>query len=138
LVSLLIALFAARPLLAGADQVFQIIQEYTGFFTPGIVAIFVLRIFWPRATELGAIAAIIGSFAMSLGFKVYLPEMPFLDQVGVVFLACLAAGVALSYLQAPPGKGRAVDLKDITFKTSAGFNRASAVAAAILIFLYGI
>lgn len=137
-VSLLIALFAARPLLAGADQVFQVIQEYTGFFTPGIVAIFVLGMLWPRATELGAIAAVIGSFAMSLAFKAYLPEMPFMDRVGVVFLACLAAGVTLSYLQAPPGEGRAVDLKGISFRTGAGFNIASAVVAAILIFLYGV
>lgn len=52
--ALIIACFAAKPLLAGADQVFQIIQEYTGFFTPGIVVIFVLGVFWRRATEFGA------------------------------------------------------------------------------------
>jgi hypothetical protein len=32
----------------------QSIQEYTGFFTPGIVVIFLPGLFWNRATEAGA------------------------------------------------------------------------------------
>jgi len=135
--ALVIAVLAARPLLAGADQVFQIIQEYTGFFTPGIVVIFVLGMFWKRATEFGAIGAVIGSFALSLAFKIWLPDMPFIDRVGIVFLMCLALGVALSYLQRPAGEERVVDLGGISFKTDAGFNIGAALVAVILIFLYG-
>ncbi len=142
LTSLIIAVFAARPLLAGAEQVFQIIQEYTGFFTPGIVAIFVLGMFWKRATEFGAISAVIGSFALSLIFKVWLPGMPFIDRVGIVFLLCLSIGVGLSYMQRPysqatGGADKIVDLGGISFKTGTGFNIGAIVVAAILIFLYG-
>lgn len=132
-----IAVVAARPLLGGADQVFQIIQEYTGFFTPGIVAIFVLGMFWKRATEIGAMAAVIGSFALSLAFKVWLPEMPFMDRVGVVFLLCIGAGVVLSFLQRPDSDEKTVDLAGISFKTGRGFNIGAAAVAAILISLYG-
>jgi SSS family solute:Na+ symporter len=134
--ALVIALVAARPLLAGADQVFQIIQEYTGFFTPGIVAIFLLGMFVKRATEIGAIAAVIGSFALSLAFKVWLPGMPFIDRVGIVFLSCLVIGVGLSYLQRPSSAEQIVDLGGVSFKTGQGFNIGAAVVAAILILLY--
>jgi SSS family solute:Na+ symporter len=136
-IALVIALIAARPLLAGADQVFQIIQEYTGFFTPGIVAIFLLGMFVRRATEIGAIGAVLGSFGLSLAFKVYLPDMPFIDRVGIVFLSCLAIGVVLSYLQRQASDEKTVDLAGVTFKTGAGFNIGAVLIAAILILLYG-
>lgn len=136
--AIVIALIAARPLLAGADQVFQVIQEYTGFFTPGIVAIFLLGMFWRRATEIGAVAAVIGSFALSLAFKIALPEMPFMNRVGIVFLLCMGLGVALSYLQPSASAGKVIALGDVSFRTGRGFNIASAAIAAILIFLYAI
>jgi len=134
--ALVIALIAAKPFLAGADQVFQIIQEYTGFFTPGIVAIFVLGMFWRRATEFGAIGAVVGSFALSLAFKFTAPEMPFIDRVGWVFVLCMLAGVGLSYLQKADGDDRTVNLAGVSFKTGPIFNVGAAIVAAILIFLY--
>jgi SSS family solute:Na+ symporter len=136
--ALVIALLAARPLLAGADQVFQIIQDYTGFFTPGIVAIFLLGMFVKRATEIGAIGAVLSSFALSLALKLQLPAMPFIDRVGAVFLACLAIGVGLSYLQRPASAEQIVDLGGVSFKTGPAFNIGAAIIAAILIILYAI
>lgn len=134
--ALVFALFAARPLLAGADQVFQVIQEYTGFFTPGIVAIFLLGMFVRRSTEIGAIGAVVGSFALSIALKLLAPEMPFIDRVGVVFIACLAIGVALSYLQKPASEAMVVDLGGVSFRTSAGFNIGAVAVTAILIAFY--
>jgi SSS family solute:Na+ symporter len=135
-VAMVIALIAARPFLAGADQVFQIIQEYTGFFTPGIVAIFALGLFWSRATELGALAAVIGSFGLSLAFKIWLPEMPFMDRVGVVFLLCMALGVALSLLQRSPSEDKIVRLGDVSFRTGAGFNIGAIIVTAAIVAIY--
>lgn len=134
--ALIVALLVARPLLAGADQVFQFIQEFTGFFTPGIVAIFLLGMFVRRATELGAIAAVLSSFALSLAFKLLAPSMPFIDRVGLVFLSCLAIGAALSWLQKPQTAEKVVDLGGISFRTGPGFNVSAAIVGAILIALY--
>ncbi|MGQ7520300.1 sodium:solute symporter family transporter, partial [Streptococcus suis] len=39
-IAIIVAVLTARPLLGGFDQGFQYIQEFTGFFTPGIVVIF--------------------------------------------------------------------------------------------------
>ena len=88
--ALLIAMIVARPLLGNFDQAFQYIQEFTGFFTPGIVAIFLLGMFWEKTTTHGALAAAIGSAVFSFALKVLWPELPFIDRVGVVFLACIA------------------------------------------------
>ncbi|MCG6118905.1 MAG: sodium/solute symporter, partial [Aquimonas sp.] len=49
----LLALITARPLLGGSDQAFQFIQEFSGFFTPGITVIFLLGLFWKRSSEAG-------------------------------------------------------------------------------------
>ena len=92
-VSLLIAIVSARPLLGSFDQAFQYIQEFTGFFTPGICVIFLLGMFWERATSLGAMAAAIGSAVLSFALKMLWPSLPFMDRVGIVFLACIAIAV---------------------------------------------
>ena len=100
-VSLLIAIVSARPLLGSFDQAFQYIQEFTGFFTPGICVIFLLGMFWERTTAAGALVAAIASAVLSLVLKFAWPSLPFMDRVGIVFLACFAIAVAISLLQAP-------------------------------------
>lgn len=87
--ALVIALIAVYPIMGGADQAFQVIQEYSGFVYPGIVCIFGLGLLWKRASGRAAVAAAIGTFAFSIIFKFALPEVPFLLRMGYVF-ACLA------------------------------------------------
>ena len=41
-ISLTIAVFCAQPLLGSLESAFQYIQEFTGFFTPGILVIFLV------------------------------------------------------------------------------------------------
>ncbi|MBT8075101.1 MAG: sodium/solute symporter, partial [Gammaproteobacteria bacterium] len=55
LTAMVIALIVARPLLGNFDQAFQYIQEFTGFFTPGVCALFLMGIFWKRTTANGAL-----------------------------------------------------------------------------------
>ena len=102
-VTVLLGILAAKPLLGSFDQAFQYIQEYTGFFTPGIVVIFLLGLFWKRANEAGALAAAIGSFALSIALKTLAPAVPFMDRMGMVFLLALAlaVGVSLATRNAP-------------------------------------
>ena len=137
-VSLLIAIVSARPLLGSFDQAFQYIQEFTGFFTPGICVIFLLGMFWERATSLGAMAAAIGSAVLSFALKMLWPSLPFMDRVGIVFLACIAIAVGLSLLGKPAGPALRVELRNIDYSTSTGFNVAAVIVAAILVALYAI
>jgi SSS family solute:Na+ symporter len=136
--AMVLAMICAKPLLGNFDQAFQYIQEFTGFFTPGIVVIFVLGMFWKKATSLGALTAAIGSAVLSFGFKMLWPELPFIDRVGLVFLLCTAIAVVISVLQSNQDQPGAVDLGDIDFSTTRGFNAAGVAVALILIALYAV
>ncbi|MGA2779531.1 MAG: sodium/sugar symporter [Steroidobacteraceae bacterium] len=135
-VALIVAIVSARPLLGSFDQAFQYIQEFTGFFTPGICVIFLLGMFWERCTVTGALVAAIASAVLSLALKLGLPALPFMDRVGLVFLACLAIAIALSLAQAPRSSALRVELKQVNYSTSVGFNVAAIAITAILIGLY--
>ena len=134
--ALVIAMIFARPLLESFDQGFKFIQDFTGFFTPGIVVIFMLGIFWQMATANGAIAAAIGSFVLSCGFYYVFPDLPFMDRVGIVFLICLALAIVVSLMEKPIKHPQAVDIKEMDFSTSRSFNIQSLVVIFILIALY--
>src|SRR5262249_44179694 len=115
--ALVIAILTAQPLLGHFDQAFQYIQEFTGFFTPGICVIFLLGMFWERCTARGALTAAIASAVLSLVLKMTWPSLPFMDRVGVVFLACLGLAVALSLLETARESQLKVDIKHIDYST---------------------
>ncbi|HAA99324.1 MAG TPA: sodium transporter [Alteromonas macleodii] len=131
LVALIIAMVVAKPLLGNFDQAFQYIQEFTGFFTPGICALFVLGMFWKKTTANGGLLAALGSFVLSIAFRQFWPELPFIDRVGLVFLLCVALAVVVSLLEKKGVSENAVDLNEVQFKTTSGFNVAS-IAVVIL------
>jgi SSS family solute:Na+ symporter len=132
-----IAMIAAKPLLGNFEQAFQYIQEFTGFFTPGIVAIFMLGLFWSRTTATAALLAAIASAVLSLLFKLYLPELPFMDRVGLVFLLCSGIGIVWS-LARPASQPGFVDPAGVSFSTSQSFNISAVVVTLILVFFYAV
>jgi SSS family solute:Na+ symporter len=146
--AIVLAVFAARPLLGQADQVFQWLQEFTGFFTPGIVALFGLGMFWKRTTALAAFCGAIASALYSLIFKLdltryaglqlHLDQVPFMNRVGYVFLLCAATMVLVSLVQGARTHPKAIHHEEISFRTSRGYNLAAAIIAAILVALYWI
>jgi len=135
IVAMGIAMVAAKPLLGNFEQAFQYIQEFTGFFTPGIVAIFILGLFWARTTATAALIAAIASAALSLYFKLAWPELPFMDRVGLVFLLCVAIGVMWS-LARPQSQPGFVDPAGVSFSTTQGFNVSTVLVTLILVFFY--
>ncbi|HEX8388540.1 MAG TPA: sodium/sugar symporter [Sphingomonas sp.] len=135
-VSIVIAILTARPLIGQSDQAFQFIQEFSGFFTPGITVIFLLGLFWKRASEPGAIAAAVASVALSYLFKRFAPDIPFLDRMLIVFFLSLALAVVISLLRpATAGRDR-IRTDDVGFATPTGFNIGAVGIVLILIALY--
>jgi SSS family solute:Na+ symporter len=134
--AMLIAMIVARPLLGNFDQAFQYIQEFTGFFTPGIVAIFLLGFFWKKTTANGALGAAIGSAVLSLGFKLLWPTLPFIDRVGIVFILCMVIGMLISRWGHGEEHPDAIEYSEIDTSTSGGFNWASLVIILMLAGLY--
>ncbi len=73
------------PLLGSLGQVFQFIQEYTGFISPGVVAVFLFGMFWKRTTSFAAMAAILISIPLSATLAFAMPELPFLMRMATCF-----------------------------------------------------
>lgn len=136
LAALVIAMLTARPLLGQFDQAFQYIQEFTGFFTPGIVVLFALGMFWNRTTANAGLWAAISSAVLSLVLKLAWPELPFMDRVGVVFLLCAAVAVVISLVEDKGRHPQAIQLGDIDFSSSRSFNLATVAVSLILVALY--
>ncbi|SET87924.1 sodium/sugar symporter [Thalassotalea agarivorans] len=136
LVSLVIALFMAEPLLGKFDQAFQYIQEFTGLFSPGITAIFIMGMFWKRTTSTGALAAAIGSAGFSLLFRQFWPELPFMDRIGLVFVLCIALAIIFSLMTNKEKNDTSVHLSEVSFATDRTFNIAALGVTVILVVFY--
>jgi SSS family solute:Na+ symporter len=134
--AIVIAMILARPLLGNFPQAFQYIQEFTGFFTPGVCALFLLGFFWPKTTSVAALLTALGSAVFSITFKLAWPELPFIDRVGIVFLLCIAVGVIVSQLQGAEDHPDAIDYKDVDTHTTGGFNLAAVAVILMLVGLY--
>jgi len=134
--AIVIAMIVAKPLLGNFSQAFQYIQEFTGFFTPGVCALFLLGFFWPKTTSAGALLTALGSAVFSITFKLAWPELPFIDRVGIVFLMCIAVGVIVSRIQGTEEHPDAIAYKDVDTHTTSGFNLAAFVIVLMLAALY--
>ena len=135
-IAVIIALLTARPLLGNSDQAFQFIQEFSGFFTPGITVIFLLGLFWKKASEAGAIAAAIASVVLSYAFKIGMPEIPFMNRMGIVFIASLLLAVVISLAVKNRGGSNRITMQGVSFATPAIFNIAGFGVILVLIALY--
>lgn len=147
LIALLVAILIA-PFLGSIPQAFQYIQEYTGIVSPGILAIFILGLFWRKTTTKAAVVAAFVSIAIAMYFKIgqngwiehpAFPNLPWMHQMGITFLLTVLIMVVISLNQ---NKG-ADDAKGIRFgkdlfKTSPLFNVLSFAVILILIVLYSV
>ncbi len=160
-VSMILAVIIAPHLGIDKKGGFQYIQEYTGFVSPGIFAMFILGFFWKKTTSNAALFATIGGFFLSIFFK-FLPnfadlsflkasnfavlnkatgvyEIPFLDRMGFVFLICVLGMYIISKIEGARGvvpKGLAVDTK--MFRVHSGFLVGALIVIMITAALYTI
>ena len=135
-VSLIIAAFVA-PVLTNLGQAFQYIQEFTGMVSPGIVAIFLLGLFWKRTTANAALWMAILTLPISLVFFFFLPQVPFLNRMAFVAFIVLAIGIVWSLIEDKDQTGKAIEFHKDMFKTSTGYNIAAAgIIITLAIFYY--
>ena len=152
-ISALIALIVATimaPLLGGIDQAFQFIQEYTGVVSPGILAVFLLGLFWKKASNKGAIYGALASIPIALFFKVgpkgwmagsglesLFPTLPFLDQMGLTALLSMLV-IAVVSLQTNKNQEdeKGIALEEGIFTTSSTFNIGAFALMIVLAGLY--
>jgi len=143
--ALIIACIMA-PLLGNLDQAFQFIQEYTGVVSPGILAVFLLGLFWKKTTNKGAIIGALVSIPIAMYFKIapkgwstsaFFVDVPFMDQMGYTLLLTMVVIGLVSFFQhkgADDKKG--IEITKELFKTSPLFNIGSFAIILVLVALY--
>jgi SSS family solute:Na+ symporter len=138
IVAFVIAAIVA-PALGQLDQAFQFIQEYTGFISPGVFAIFFFGVFWKKTTSNAALVGAALSIPLSVVLKYFFPDLPFLDRMGVVFLVLAALMIVISLVE---GKGKdhpkSIEINPELFSTSTGFKIGAILIAGIIAGLYTI
>ncbi|MCR9081692.1 MAG: sodium/sugar symporter [Cyclobacteriaceae bacterium] len=135
-VAFVIAAFVA-PALGQLDQAFQFIQEYTGFISPGVFAIFFFGVFWKKTTSNAALVGAGLSIPLSVVLKLAFPDLPFLDRMGIVFLVLAALMIVISLYE---GKGKdhpnSIDVNKELFQTSTSFKIGAFLISGIIAALY--
>ena len=158
--AVILSLLVGEKLMGEGKQGFQYIQEYTGFVSPGIFAMFILGFFWKRTTSNAALFATIGGFIFSLIFKVMpqfvdlsflastgfskanaagVYEIPFLDRMGFVFILCIIGMSIITNIDQRRGiKSNGLEIDRSMFKVSPSFAAISLLVIGIIAALYTI
>ncbi len=127
------------PLLGTLDQVFQYIQEYTGLVSPGILAVFMLGLFYKKTTNKGAVVGVLASIPIALLLKSPSLELPWMDQMFYTFLLTSVVIILVSlstnkYEDDP----KAINFTNKMFKTGPIFNIGAYAIMIILVVLYAV
>ena len=156
--ALIVAVIVAPFLGIDKKGGFQYIQEYTGFVSPGVFAMFILGFFWKKTTSNAALFATIGGFMFSIIFK-FMPafvdlsflnsigfavpnadgiyEIPFIDRMGFVFLICVIGMYVISMYENKKGvQPNGLEVDKTMFKMSPSFTVGALIITAVLAALY--
>ncbi len=118
---------------------FQYIQEYTGLVSPGILALFLLGLFWKKTTNKGAIIGVLASIPVALGLKFLPIDMPFIDEMFYTCVISMAVMIMVSLTTCPNDDDeKAISLTADLFKTDKTFNICAYVICIILVVLYAV
>lgn len=159
IMALLVAVLIAPFLGIDKKGGFEFIQEYTGFVSPGIFAMFILGFFWKKTTSNAALFATVGGFVFSVIFK-FLPkfadlsflepmgfaakveglyEIPFIDRMGFVFVICIIGMWIISTVENKRGvKANGLEIDKSMFKLNPAFTVGTLIVGGILTALYTI
>ncbi len=132
------------PLLRTLDQAYQFIQEYVGFISPGVLAIFLLGLFWRRTTSLAALLGALLTIPVSTLLKFLplwsngaFPDFPFLDRMTITFVLIIIVMIVTSLLgRKPDPQNHAIEIDVKMMKVSPAFLAGSIIILGILAALY--
>ena len=146
LVALIIATIIA-PQLGSLGQVFQFIQEYTGVVSPGILAVFLMGLFYKKATNNASIWGVILSIPIAMYFKVapngwsdsmIFLNLPFMHQMMLTCLGTLFVIFIISNVENKGDDPKGIVLSKKLFETDKTFNLAAFAVLLITALLYAL
>lgn len=147
--AVIIAMFIAAlvaPSLKSLDQAYQFIQEYVGFFSPGVLAIFLLGMFWKKTTASAGLAGALLTVPIAAVLKFLpvwtngaFPDYPFLDRMTIAFFVIVFLMVGISLLKPESEQQHTTHIIEVDksmFKVSSEFIIGSFIISGVLVALY--
>lgn len=143
IISMVIAALVT-PALKSLDQAYQFIQEYVGFISPGVLAIFLLGFFWKKTTAPAALTGALITIPVSTLLKFLpkwttssFPDYPFLDRMTIAFFVVVIVMIVISLAKPRAADDKhALEVDTSLFKTSMSFKILSLIILGILAALY--
>ena len=133
------------PSLRSLDQAYQFIQEYVGFISPGVLAIFLLGFYWKRTTAKAALTGALLTIPISTVLKFLpawshgaFPDYPFLDRMSIDFVLISVVMIIISLLAKKPDGEHVIEVDTSMFRISRSFAIGSIIIMGVLTALYTI
>ncbi|RPD42572.1 sodium/sugar symporter [Chitinophaga barathri] len=142
IIAMLIAAIVT-PALKSLDQAYQFIQEYVGFISPGVLAIFLMGFFWKRTTAGAALTGALLTIPISTVLKFlpvwtggWFPDFPFLDRMSITFGLILGVMIVISLMKPKSEEASPIEIDKSLFRVSPSFVVMSVIICGILTALY--
>jgi SSS family solute:Na+ symporter len=134
-VGCLVAPLLGNPRFGG---IFTFIQEFQGFISPGILAVFLFGFFVKRANRWsGAVGLLVCPIVFGI-LKVALPSLAFLDRMAVAFFIVLAILAAMTLISPKKDLDEVEPTPSIELTSSRGAKLAGGVVVVLTLALYAI
>lgn len=104
LIALGLAPFLNSPIFGG---IFNFIQEFQGFISPGVLCVFLFGFFVPKCPRVFGWLGIAVNAVLYGALKVSMPEMAFLNRMSICLIVCIVIGALLTAWNAARG-GQAI------------------------------
>ncbi len=141
-ISMVIAGLVA-PALQTLDQAYQFIQEYIGFIAPGVLAIFLMGLFWKKTTSSAALTGALLTIPVSTILKFLpgitngtFPDYPFIDRMSITFLFIVFVMVVMSIAVPEKDKHHEIIIDKKMFIVTPAFTIGAVIIVGILAALY--
>jgi SSS family solute:Na+ symporter len=140
-----VAVFAAlgclvAPLLGNPrfGGIFTFIQEFQGFISPGILAVFLFGFFVKRANRwAGAVGLLVCPVIFGI-LKVAVPSIAFLDRMAIAFVMVLAVLTVMTLLRPRTDEETVVHTPDMELVSSPGAKLAGGLVVLATVALYAV
>ncbi len=102
------------PVVAQASTIFAYLQSAIAYLMPPVAALFIMGLFWRRASGTGALAGMIVGHACSAGILIgqqvdAFPQVHFLVLAGILFFVACSVVALVSLMTDPPTKQQVRD-----------------------------
>ena len=104
LIALGLAPFLNSPIFGG---IFNFIQEFQGFISPGVLCVFLFGFFVPKCPRVFGWLGIAVNAVLYGALKISMPEMAFLNRMSICLIVCIVIGALLTAWNAARG-GQAI------------------------------